>query len=158
VLETGEHAGDASRDRNGDGEVDDEDKLSMFNYGIELDRFGKISIDEAKLSKELTENFDNVRDLISGAEDFSVKGFGTKLKEYKDDVNRFQTGAMSVFKDQWVEKRTDLTEQKEAEQKRIDDKYTEMTAQFAAYGAMIAQMEALFSGLKQQIQMETASK
>jgi flagellar hook-associated protein 2 len=152
-----EDDGDVSRDRNNDGVINDSDKLSMFNYGIELDRYGKISIDDAKLSQSMTNDFESVRELLSGAEDYSTKGFGTILDEYKDEVNYFQTGLMSVFENSWIERKSELDTEKEEAQEKIDEKYTQMTAQFAEYGAMIAQMEALFSGLKQQIQMETAS-
>ena len=59
---------------------------------------------------------------------------------------------MLSYSDHMTERKTKLEEEKEISTKTLDDKYSLMASQFIQYGAVIAQMEASFSGLKQMIE------
>ena len=49
-------------------------------------------------------------------------------------------------------RKEDLDEEKEEAVKTLDDKYKQLSLQFATYGSLITQMEAQFSGLKMMIE------
>ena len=51
-----------------------------------------------------------------------------------------------------------LNKEKEVAEASLNSKYSIMSQQFAAYGIMINQMEASFSGLKMMIQQSMVSK
>ena len=50
-----------------------------------------------------------------------------------------------------------LEEEKEKAEEDLDNKYSLLAQQFAAYGAIITQFESQFAGLKLMIEQSTAS-
>ena len=129
-----------------------DDENSLFNYGFSFDLNGQLTIDAAVLGEALTNNFDDVEALFIGsAED---KGIGTQLTEYMNDLSAYN-GLLTMYGDNMTERKTTLEEEKEKSIETLDAKYGLMATQFIEYGAIIAQMEASFSGLKQM--MEDAS-
>lgn len=127
---------------------------NLLNIGFSFDKTGLLEIDTTILGKALTEDPDKVKDLFIGvAED---KGFGTLLKENLDNLNSYN-GLFQTYETNMDQRKIKLEKDKEQAVKNLDTKYDTMAAQFAAYGSIISQMEASFSGLKMMIQQSTSS-
>jgi flagellar hook-associated protein 2 len=136
------------------GTYGDDDK-SAFNYGLNFDKDGHLSIDSEKLGEAITDDLDGLKDMFLGsAED---KGLGTQLKELLDDMNAFD-GSLTAYEESMNDRKTKLEKEREKAMETLDAKYSLMVSQFSAYGAIIAQMESSFSGLKLTIDQSTASK
>ena len=132
-----------------------DDNTSLFSYGFGFDKHGSMTLDSAKFGESLTTNFDTVKSLFLGAAE--DKGIGTKLKEYLDDSKAYN-GTLKLYTNSMNDRKTKLEDNKVKTVKMLDQKYDDMAAQFAAYGAMISQMEASFGGLKMTIEQSTTSK
>lgn len=133
----------------------EDDNLSLFNFGFEFDTYGKLNIDATILGEALTDNFDDIKSLFMGVSE--DKGIGTQLKEYIDDMKSYQ-GILTAYGEHMVDRKTTLEEEKENAVKTLESKYSLMASQFAAYGAVISQMEASFGGIKMMIDQSTVSK
>jgi len=85
------------------------------------------------------------------------EGLGTQLKTYLDNLDAYE-GLLTNYDTSMKARYDSLTKEQEAETKKLDDKYAQMSMQFASYGAVISQMEAQFGGLKMMIAQSTSSK
>lgn len=127
---------------------------SIFNYGIELDKFGGLSLDSTKFNKAVQEDMDGLKELFLGsAED---KGIGTVLKETLDEM-KFSGGILNTYESSMTKREKNLNDEKEKAEKALNAKYEQLALQFSSYGAIINQMEYSFSGLKMLIQQSTSS-
>ena len=61
------------------GTYGDSNDKSMFNYGIELDKYGGLTLDSTKFNKVVQEDISSLKDLFLGKAE--KKGLGTQLKE-----------------------------------------------------------------------------
>ncbi len=126
---------------------------SLFNYGVDLDKSGYLSLDSAKFNKAIAEDFTGLKSILVGAAE--DKGIGTRLKEYIDELDSFG-GLLTSYGDNMTTKRATLETEKEKAIEFLDNKYSQMAAQFAAYTGIISQFENAFSGLKMMIAQSTA--
>ncbi|MDD2639862.1 MAG: flagellar filament capping protein FliD [Arcobacteraceae bacterium] len=126
---------------------------SLFNYGVDLDKSGYLSLDSAKFNQAIAEDFTGLKSILVGAAE--DKGIGTRLKEYIDELDSFG-GLLTSYGDNMTTKRTALETEKEKAIEFLDNKYSQMAAQFAAYTGIISQFENAFSGLKMMIAQSTA--
>lgn len=129
------------------------DDKSLFNYGFEVDKEGKLSLDTAKFQEGIENDFNGLKDLFIGKAE--AKGLGTQLKEYLTD-STLSSGLVGRYETYLDERKETLTEDKEKAVESLDSKYRQLSLQFAEYGAIITQMEASFAGLKQMILQSTA--
>lgn len=126
----------------------DSDDKSIFSYGFELDKSGYITINSSVFNEAVVNDLDGLKTLFVGvAED---KGIGTKLKEYFDELDSFD-GLLTSYGDNMSTRKTALEEEKKKAIESLDNKYSQLANQFAAYTAIISQFEASFSGLKSMI-------
>ena len=132
----------------------DGDKKSVFNFGIELDRYGSLSLDSKKFNAAVQSDMSGLKDLFVGTAD--KKGFGTTLKETLDSMT-FTGGVLDTYEKAMLKRETTLNTEKDKAQTTLDNKYKQLALQFSAYGTIITQMESSFSGLKMLIQQSTAS-
>ena len=131
---------------------EDGDK-NLFQFGLELDTSGYLSVDTEKFADALNNDFEGMKDVFLGtAED---KGFGTTLKEYLDDLSAYG-GIIYNYKENMASRQETLEEEVEKAIETLDTKYAIMAEQFAAYSAIIAQMEAAFGGMQLMIDQSTA--
>jgi flagellar hook-associated protein 2 len=142
-----EHSNVANNDKN------------AFMFGLELDKTGHLSVDTTVLNniingKDDNYDFDDLQSLFTGV--YENKGLGVQIKEYLDDLDSYD-GLLTTYETNMDTRKEDLEEDKEAELERLDAKYQIMAEQFSAYSAIIAQMEASFSGLKMMIEQSVAS-
>jgi flagellar hook-associated protein 2 len=132
---------------------------NIFIFGFELDKSGNLTVDTDTMNDILNGeddnyDFDDLKNVFTGV--YENKGLGVQLKEYLDDLDGYE-GLLSEYEENMDERLIDLEEDKEDEIERLDAKYGIMAEQFSAYSALIAQMEASFSGLKMMIEQSTAS-
>ena len=126
---------------------------SVFNFGIELDKFGGLSIDSKKFNEAVQKDMAGLKDLFVGSAE--KKGLGTVLKETLDTM-KFVGGVLNSYDAAMKTREKLLNENKEKAEKSLDVKYQQLALQFSSYGALINQMESSFSGLKLMIQQSVA--
>lgn len=126
---------------------------SVFNFGIELDKFGGLSLDSTKFNKAIQDDLPGLKDLFVGSAE--KKGLGTILKETIDDMN-FSGGVLDTYESAMKKRETTLNESKEKAEDTLKAKYEQLSLQFSSYGALINQMESSFSGLKLMIQQSVS--
>ena len=126
---------------------------SVFNFGIELDKFGGLSIDSKKFNEAVQKDMVGLKDLFIGSAE--KKGLGTVLKETLDTM-KFAGGVLNSYDAAMKTREKLLNENKEKAEKSLDVKYQQLALQFSSYGALINQMESSFSGLKLMIQQSVA--
>ena len=126
---------------------------SVFNFGIELDKYGGLTLDSAKFNKAVQEDMSGLKDLFLGTAE--KKGLGTTLKETLDSM-KFTGGLLDTYESSMTKREATLNETKVKAEKSLDDKYQQLALQFSAYGALINQMESSFGGLKMIINQSTS--
>ena len=126
---------------------------SVFNFGIELDKYGGLSLDSAKFNKAVQEDMPGLKDLFLGTKE--KKGLGTTLKETLDNM-KFTGGVLNTYESSMTKREATLNETKVKAEKLLDAKYQQLALQFSAYGALINQMESSFGGLKMIINQSTS--
>lgn len=127
---------------------------SVFNYGFELDKSGKISLDTATFNKAVEDDPSGLQELFVGTA--ANEGFGTQLKAVIDEMN-FSGGVLNSHEASMTTREKTLEEDKEKAEKALDSKYQQLALQFGSYGSIIAGFESSFSGLKMMIQQSTSS-
>jgi flagellar hook-associated protein 2 len=131
------------------------DDLNLFNFGFSVDKSGNLSIDDAKLSESVTNNYDDLKALFVGTPE--QKGLGTLLATYTDNLDGYD-GLLTQYDDSMTARKKVLDDDLKKAQDDLDAKYDLMAKQFADYGVIISQMEAEFSSLKMTIDQSTSSK
>ncbi|MDY0327085.1 MAG: flagellar filament capping protein FliD [Arcobacteraceae bacterium] len=132
----------------------DSGDLRLFNYGLELDKTGKIIVDTKKLGEAVLNNPDELKELFIGKAE--SKGLGTLLKETLDEMSR-SNGLLSLYGDNMTKRKETLESDQTKAIDQLDAKYLQLAQQFASYTAIISQMENSFGSLKMMIEQSTAS-
>jgi flagellar hook-associated protein 2 len=127
---------------------------SVFNYGLELDKSGGLSLDSTKFSNAVQTDMSGLKDLFLGVAE--NKGLGTTLKEAIDNM-KFTGGILNTYESSMSKRETTLNDEKSKAEKALDAKYEQLALQFSSYGTIINQMESSFSGLKMLINQSTSS-
>lgn len=127
---------------------------SVFNYGLELDKSGSLSLNSTKFSAAVQNDLSGLKDLFLGVAE--NKGLGTTLKETLDNMS-FSGGILNLYSSAMSKRETDLTAEKTKAQDALDKKYEQLALQFSSYGALITQMESSFSGLKMMIDQSNSN-
>jgi len=137
----------------GKDDLGNDKNLNLFNFGFSVDKAGHMQVDDKILGKALTDNLDDIKELFIGVAE--KPGLGTSLKEYLDGLDGYE-GILSQYGENMVKKKSDLEDDKTKAQEILDNKYSQMSLQFAAYTAIITQMEAAFGGMKMMMEQSTA--
>lgn len=132
----------------------DNKELNMFNFGLNIDKSGFLTLDTETFNEAVENNLEDLRSLFVGTAE--SRGLGTQLKEYVDALDSFD-GLLSKYQENILKRKDTLEEEKTKAQESLDSKYSLLAQQFASYTAIITQFEAQFSGLKLMIQQSTAS-
>ena len=128
--------------------------LNLFNFGLSTDLNGYMSLDSTAFADALGSDPDSIMELFVGTAE--NEGLGTVLTQYVDGLDSYE-GLLTLYGENMAERKTTLEEEKEKAQELLDTKYSLMSQQFAAYTAIITQMEASFGGLKMMIEQSTSS-
>ena len=126
---------------------------SLINYGITIDKTGKMLFDKAILDGKLNDDSDAVKLFFSGGVNSSgtevtgiFESFDTKLESYTASSK-----TLSNFEKSLKTESASLTKNKTAAQASLDARYETMTKKFAAYDAMISKINTQFSSLQMMI-------
>ena len=123
--------------------------ISIFSIGFSLnEKSGNLEFNEKEFEKVLSTDKDKINDLFVGVPE--NKGIGTLLDETISISG--VTKSLLDYDINILTRETKLKQEKEETSKMIENKYSQLAIQFAAYGVMINQMEMSFSGLKSIIQ------
>ena len=125
----------------------------MFKYGISFDSDGYMNVNTTTLTTAVTDNYDDLRELFVGYAE--KEGLGTRLKTYLDSLDS-STGLLTTYQDKLNTYISTLSDDYDTASTKLDEKYTAMSAQFAAYTVLITQMENAFSSLKLLIDSSTS--
>lgn len=126
---------------------------SVFNYGLELDKSGALSLNSTKFNDAVQNDMSGLKDLFLGVAE--NKGLGTTLKETLDNM-KFSGGVLNTYESSMTARETKLNDEKTKAEKALDAKYEQLASQFSSYGTIINQMESSFSGLKMLINQSTS--
>jgi len=128
--------------------------LSLFNYGLSLDEYGAISMDEATFNTAISDDFANLKDLFIGTAE--NEGFGTQLKTLVDNMDGYD-GLITAYEDNLDAKKTALESDLEEATEDLDSKYAQLAQQFADYGTIITNFNSQFASLEMMIAESTSS-
>lgn len=128
---------------------------SIFSFGFSLsDKTGDL-VFNAKQFEDATKNgTKELEKLFAGTPD--KKGIATTIDE-KITISGVKKGLIDYELDMLSREEATKKEKTEAEN-TLENRYSSLAQQFAAYGVLINQMEASFSGLKMLIMQSVASK
>lgn len=127
---------------------------SIFNYGMEIDMYGSLSLDSTKFNDAVQKDMSGLKDLFVGSAE--KKGLGTILKETIDEMD-FSGGILDSYESSMTSRETSLTKEKDKAEASLNAKYEQLALQFSSYGTIINQMETSFSGLKLLINQSVAT-
>lgn len=127
--------------------------LNLFNYGFSVDSNGTLSLDATTFNTAVSDDYDNLKDLFIGTAE--SEGLGTQLKEYVDSLDGYQ-GLLTAYEDNMNVRKTNLEEELQSSTDDLDNKYAQLTQQFADYGTIITRFNSQFAGLEMMIQQSVA--
>src|SRR5574344_1987341 len=128
---------------------------SIFGYGFTFDeKNGNLNFNPKDFESAIKDGTKDLEALFAGVDE--KKGIGTILDE-TISVSGI-TKSLIDYELNMLSREDALNKEKEVAEASLDSKYSIMSQQFAAYGIMINQMEASFSGLKMMIQQSMVSK
>lgn len=131
-----------------------EDEENLFKYGISFDSDGYMQVDETELTEALTDNYDDIKELFTGYAE--KEGIGTRLKTYLDSLDGID-GLLTAYDDKLNGRLETLKDEYQTASDKLDEKYEQMSTQFAAYTVLITQMENSFASLKSIIDDTSSS-
>jgi flagellar hook-associated protein 2 len=120
---------------------------TLYDYGFDIDKDGKLSIDKSIFNDKMDENSTNVEAFFSGGEytndDGSVTTLDGAFMEMSDQVFEYTryNGMLDNYKTYLDESTSSLEDSKARAIEKLDAKYETMKKQYAAYDAMIASFE-----------------
>jgi flagellar hook-associated protein 2 len=117
---------------------------TLYDYGFDIDKDGKLSIDKTMFNDKMDENPSNVEAFFSGGDytndDGSVTTLDGAFTEMSDQVFEYTryNGMLDNYNTYLTENTASLEDSRAKAVERLDAKYETMKQQYAAYDAMIA--------------------
>jgi flagellar hook-associated protein 2 len=119
---------------------------SMYDFGFDIDKDGKLSVDKSVLNQELDDNASNVEAFFTGGDYENADGSKTTLTgafvematslgeytKYNGDLDQYQNSINEQIKS--------LEDSKTKATERLDSKYAILKKKYAAYDAIIAKL------------------
>ena len=136
---------------------------SMADYGFNVDKDGKMSLDKDMFTQQLDDNPKNIEAFFSGGDFTKDDGDTVTLKgaffEFYDVVNTYTkvNGNLDLVKENITDTISSLEDRKESATERLDAKYAIMKKQYAAYDLMINKLNSASSMFVQMANAQTAS-
>ena len=137
---------------------------SLQDYGFELSRDGKLSVDKSVIESKLDDNPANVEAFFGGGDYENADGTTISLTGAFTDMSK-ELGVYTDYNgnlDQYQTSITDrisaLEESKTKALERLDAKYEIMQKQWAAYDLMISQLNSASSMFIQMANADTAAQ
>ncbi len=137
---------------------------SLSDYGFDIDKDGKMSVDKTMLGTKMDDDMDNVQAFFSGGTftkaDLSTVTLTGAFVEMSTIVKKYtDSGEMlDGLNDSISESITDLNERKTKAIERLDARYEILKKQYAAYDAIIAKLNNASSMFIEMANAQTASQ
>ncbi len=137
---------------------------TMGNYGFDIDKDGKMSIDKSIFNDKLDDNPQNVEAFFSGGTFSNADGTTTEVDGVFAEMSATIEGytkynaTLDLFATSINENITALEERKTNATERLDARYEIMKKKFAAYDLMISKFNSSSSMFSQMISAENAAK
>jgi flagellar hook-associated protein 2 len=137
---------------------------TMYDFGFDVDKDGKLSVDKSVIENKLDDNASNVEAFFSGGDYENADGtittltgafaeMATSLGEYTD-----YNGNLDQFQTSINEQISSLEESKTKATERLDSKYEILKKKYAAYDAMIAKLNNASNVFIQMANAQTAAQ
>ncbi len=137
---------------------------TMPDYGFDIDKDGKMTLDKDILNDMLDENSTNVEAFFAGgtftnADDTTteVDGAFTELSTIVEGYTKYNA-TLDQFKNSIADTISSLEDKKTNATQRLDAKYEIMKKQFAAYDLMISKINSASSMFVQMANAQTAAQ
>nr|NJM04319.1 flagellar filament capping protein FliD [Desulfobacula sp.] len=121
---------------------------SLMDLGIEIDEDGVLTLDEDTLSRQLSENFEEVQALLLGSD--TVTGLADILNDAIGGYalsDGYIGGEIDMIDERISRLEKDYTQQME----RLDKKYETMAAEYAALDSYLAELESIQSYIEEMM-------
>ncbi|WP_133178826.1 flagellar filament capping protein FliD [Shewanella decolorationis] len=122
--------------------TEDGGSIALYDIGIKTDRYGKLSVDDTKLNKALTENMSGVEALFATPD----KGLANRFYELSDSYVKAR-GLIADRQTSFTNQQNRLADQREAFTLKMDQLTARLTKQFNAMDLVVGQLNQQSSGL-----------
>lgn len=139
----------------------DSDGNSLVNFGIDIDRYGTMSLDESAFTSAMAADPDGMELFFSGGYNSTTGETETGIFETLNDKLDEYTGYNGLLENYQTNLDTrseSLAEERARLIESLDTRYAILEKQFIAYDAIISKINAQFSSLQQMIDAEANSK
>lgn len=137
---------------------------SMYDFGFDVDRDGKLSVDKDVLNTKLDDNSANVEAFFGGGTytnaDLTTTVLTGAFAEMSAKVEGYTkyNATLDQFKDSITSNLSSLEDKKTTVTERLDAKYEIMKKQFAAYDLIISRFNSASSTFVQLANAQTAAQ
>ena len=124
---------------------------TMFDYGFDIDKSGKLSVDKTVLESKMDDNSTNVEAFFGGGtftnDDGSTIELTGAFAEFSTRVEGYTkyNATIDQLKSSIVDRISTLDDKKITTTERLDAKYEIMAKQFAAYDSLISKINSASS-------------
>lgn len=122
--------------------TEDGGSIALYDIGIKTDRYGKLSVDDTKLNKALTENMSGVESLFATPD----KGLANRFYDLSDSYVKAR-GLIADRQTSFTNQQNSLADQREAFTLKMDQLTARLTKQFNAMDLVVGQLNQQSSGL-----------
>ncbi|MDO9266562.1 MAG: flagellar filament capping protein FliD [Sulfurimonas sp.] len=136
---------------------------SLSDYGFDIDKDGKMSVNKTTLEAKMDADMDNVQAFFSGGTftkaDLSTVTLTGAFVEMSTIVKRYTDSGETLdgLSDSISESVTDLNERKTKAMERLDARYEILKKQYAAYDLMISKFNSASSMFTEMANAQAAS-
>jgi len=127
---------------------------SLVDYGIEIDRYGVVSLNSSVFSAKYSEDPVALELLFRG--DGETDGVFKQLDTKMEDYTKYN-GYLVNFSDKLTTLQDSLVAQYDKQKASLDARYETMAKRFSAYDAMITRLNSQFSSLQMMIDAQANS-
>jgi len=135
---------------------------SLFDYGFDIDKDGKMSFDKTGFEKKMDSNSENVQAFFSGGDftndDNTITSLTGSFLEMSTIVEGFTktNKTLDQLKESFSQSISNYEERRESAVERLDAKYEIMKKQFAAYDLIINRFKSASSIFTQIIDAQNS--
>ncbi|MDT3278727.1 flagellar filament capping protein FliD [Shewanella scandinavica] len=122
--------------------TDSGSSIALYDIGIKTDRYGKLSVDDTKLNKVISEDMASVEALFSTPD----KGLANRFNDLADNYVKSR-GLIDSRQTGYTNQQSQITDQREAFKLKMDQLTARLTKQFNAMDLVVGQLNQQSSGL-----------
>jgi len=137
---------------------------TMYDFGFDVDKDGKLSVDKSVIEAKLDDNAANVEAFFSGGDYENADGSTTTLTgafvEMATSLGEYTkyNGNLDQFQTSINERISTLEDSKAKATERLDSRYEILKKKFAAYDLMISKLNSASSMFVQMVNAQTAAQ